>query len=156
MGEFYLKNPTSNNFDLVDNDFSLLKLIEDLGDDNFLDLYVEHVVDKLEVVKDKVPTGYLCGSTISESVNKDGVKNSNNINVDEGDQQRAAQFENINIEVGVDEEVHNKIPNMRILMLKLVYMMHQILKVLKLIGIVVMIHKSMLFQIKMTQRLMKS
>lgn len=82
MSGFYFKDPTSNNFVLVDNDFSLLKLIDDLGDGNFLDLYVEHVVDELEVVKDGVPTGYLCGPTIGESVNENGVENSHNINVD--------------------------------------------------------------------------
>lgn len=40
VGGFYFKDPTSNNFVLVDNDFILLKLIEDLGDCDFLDLYV--------------------------------------------------------------------------------------------------------------------
>ncbi|KAG5585685.1 hypothetical protein H5410_046119, partial [Solanum commersonii] len=49
------------------------------------------------------PTGYLCGPTVGESVNEDGVENSHNINMDEGLQQGAAQSENINVEFGVDE-----------------------------------------------------
>ncbi|KAH0671960.1 hypothetical protein KY284_023047 [Solanum tuberosum] len=98
MGGFYFKDPTTNNFVLVDNDFSLLNLIKDLGDGDFLDLYVQHVVDEVEVIKDGVPTGYLCGPTVGENVNEDGVENSHNINVDEG-----AQSENINVEVGVDD-----------------------------------------------------
>jgi len=103
VGGFYFKDPTTNNFVLVDNDFSLLNLIKDLGDGDFLDLYVQHVVDEVEVIKDGVPTGYLCGPTVGESVNENGVENSHNINVDEGLQQGAAQSENINVEVGVDE-----------------------------------------------------
>ncbi|WMV45876.1 hypothetical protein MTR67_039261 [Solanum verrucosum] len=103
VGGFYFKDPTTNNFILVDNDFSLLNLIKDLGDGDFLDLYVQYVVDEVEVVKDGVPTGYLCGPTVGESVNEDGVENSHNINVDEGLQQGAAQSENINVEVGVEE-----------------------------------------------------
>ncbi|KAH0635985.1 hypothetical protein KY290_036386 [Solanum tuberosum] len=91
-------DPTTNNFVLVDNDFSLLKLIKDLGDGDFLDLYIQHVVDEVEIIKDGVPTGYLCGPTVGENVNEDGVENSHNINVDEG-----AQSENINVEVGVDD-----------------------------------------------------
>ncbi|KAG5606486.1 hypothetical protein H5410_027978 [Solanum commersonii] len=101
-----------------DNDFSLLNLIKDLGDGDFLDLYVQHVVDKVEVIKDGVPKGYLYGPTVGESVNEDGVENSHNINVDkgaqskniivevgvdEGLQQGATQSENINVEVGVDD-----------------------------------------------------
>ncbi|KAH0675270.1 hypothetical protein KY285_023071 [Solanum tuberosum] len=91
-------DPTTNNFVLVDNDFSFLNLIKDLGDGDFLDLYVQHVVDEVEVIKDGVPTGYLCGPTVGENVNEDGVENSHNINVDEG-----AQSENINVEVGIDD-----------------------------------------------------
>ncbi|KAH0636523.1 hypothetical protein KY289_036438 [Solanum tuberosum] len=98
VGGFYFKDPTTNNFVLVDNNFSLLNLIKDLGDGDFLDLYVQHVVDEIEVIKDGVPTGYLCGPTIGENVNEDGVENSHNINVDEG-----AQSENINVKVGVDD-----------------------------------------------------
>uniref|UniRef100_M1BHL2 Gag-pol polyprotein n=1 Tax=Solanum tuberosum TaxID=4113 RepID=M1BHL2_SOLTU len=98
VGGFYFKDPTINNFVLVDNDFSLLNLIKDLGDGDFLDLYVQHVVDEVEVIKDGVPTGYLCGPTVGENVNEDGVKNSHNINLDE-----RAQSENINVEVGVDD-----------------------------------------------------
>ncbi|KAH0694146.1 hypothetical protein KY285_021243 [Solanum tuberosum] len=98
VGGFYFKDPTTNNFVLVDNDFSLLNLIKDLGDSDFLDLYVQHVVDEVEVIKDGVPTGYLCGPTVGENINEDGIENSHNINVDEG-----AQSENINVEVGVDD-----------------------------------------------------
>ncbi|KAG5628935.1 hypothetical protein H5410_000652 [Solanum commersonii] len=79
VGGFYFKNPTTNNFVLVDNDFSLLNLINDLGDDDFVDLYVQHVVDEVEVIKNGVPAGYLCGPTAE------------------------AQSENINVEVGVDD-----------------------------------------------------
>ncbi|WMV16679.1 hypothetical protein MTR67_010064 [Solanum verrucosum] len=103
VGGFYFKDPTSNNFVLVDNDFSLLNLIKDLGDGDFLDLYVRHVIDEVEIIKDGVPTGYLCGPTVGEIINEDGVENSHNINVDEGLQQGAAQSENISVEVGVDE-----------------------------------------------------
>ncbi|KAG5598643.1 hypothetical protein H5410_030013 [Solanum commersonii] len=56
VGGFYFKDPTTNNFVLVDNDFSLLNLIKDLGDGDLLDLYVQHVVDEVEVIKDGVPT----------------------------------------------------------------------------------------------------
>ncbi|KAH0778516.1 hypothetical protein KY290_004943 [Solanum tuberosum] len=80
---------TTNNFVLVDNDFSSLNLIKDLGDGDFLDLYVQHVVDEVEVVKDGVPIGYLYGPTV--------------VGVDGGLQQGAAQSENINVEVGVDD-----------------------------------------------------
>ncbi|KAG5603423.1 hypothetical protein H5410_034793 [Solanum commersonii] len=103
VGGFYFKDPTTNNFVLVDNDFSLLNLIKDLGDGDFLDLYVEHVVDEVEIIKDGVPTGYLCGPTVGEIINEDGVENSHNIKVDEGLQQEATQSENINVEVGVDD-----------------------------------------------------
>ncbi|KAG5589577.1 hypothetical protein H5410_040091 [Solanum commersonii] len=103
VGGFYFKVPTTNNFVLVKNDFSLLNLIKDLGDGDFLDLYVEHVVDEVEIIKDGVPTSYLCGPTVDEIINEDGVENSHNINVDEGLQQGAAQSENISVGVGVDE-----------------------------------------------------
>ncbi|KAK4710316.1 hypothetical protein R3W88_004829 [Solanum pinnatisectum] len=105
IGESKVKyvDPTTNNFVVVDNDFNLLNLIKDLGDGDFLDLYVQHVVDEVEVVKNGVPTGYLCGPTVDESVNEDGVENSHNINVDERLQQGVAQSENINVEVGVDK-----------------------------------------------------
>ncbi|WMV54943.1 hypothetical protein MTR67_048328 [Solanum verrucosum] len=103
VGGFYFKDPTTNNFVLVDNDFSLLNLIKDLGDGDFLDLYVQYVIDEVEIIKDGVPTDYLCGPTVGEIINEDGVENSHNINVDEGLQQGAAQSENISIEVGVDE-----------------------------------------------------
>ncbi|KAG5583075.1 hypothetical protein H5410_053702 [Solanum commersonii] len=101
VGGFYFKDPTTNNFVLVDNDFSLLNLIKDLGDGDFLDLYVEYVVDEVEIIKDGVPIGYLCGPTVGEIINEDGIENSHNINVDEGLQQGAAQSENIS--VGVDD-----------------------------------------------------
>ncbi|WMV07628.1 hypothetical protein MTR67_001013 [Solanum verrucosum] len=85
-----------------------------LVDGDFLDLYVQHVVDEVKIVKDKVPTGYLCGLTVGENVNEGGVENSHDINVGEveslhdinvgkGLQQGAAQFENINVEVGIDD-----------------------------------------------------
>ncbi|KAG5629528.1 hypothetical protein H5410_001245 [Solanum commersonii] len=64
-------------------DLSLLNLIKDLGDGDFLDLYVQHVVDEVKIVKDGVPTGYLCGLTVGESVNEGGVENSHDINVGE-------------------------------------------------------------------------
>ncbi|KAH0700984.1 hypothetical protein KY284_015199 [Solanum tuberosum] len=57
-------DPTTNNFVLVDNDFSLLNLIKDLGDGDFLDLYVQHVIDEVEIIKDGVPT-----ATQSENIN---------------------------------------------------------------------------------------
>ncbi|KAK4716133.1 hypothetical protein R3W88_014471 [Solanum pinnatisectum] len=95
VGGFYFKDPTTNKFVLVDDDFSLPNLIKDLGDGDFLDLYVQHVVDEVEVVKDGVPTVYVCGPTVGESVNEDGVENSHNINVDEGLQHRVAHYENI-------------------------------------------------------------
>ncbi|KAH0633236.1 hypothetical protein KY284_036022 [Solanum tuberosum] len=106
VGGFYFKDSTTNNFILVDNDFSLLNLIKDLGDGDFLDLYVQHVVDEVVIVKDGVPTGYLCGPTVVESFNEDGVENSHNINVDEGLQQGATQSDNINVEVVVDDASH--------------------------------------------------
>ncbi|KAG5621072.1 hypothetical protein H5410_006290 [Solanum commersonii] len=98
----------------IDKDhFSLMELLfytrdlgyvtVDLGDRDFLDLYVQHVVDEVEIIKDGVLTGYLCGPTVGEIINEDGVENSHNINVDEGLQQGAAQSENISVEVGVDE-----------------------------------------------------
>ncbi|KAG5579557.1 hypothetical protein H5410_050184 [Solanum commersonii] len=78
---FYFKYLTTNNFVLVDNDFSLLNLTKNLGDGDFLDLYVQHVVDEVDVVKNGVPI----------------------VGVDKGLQQGAAQSENIDIEVGVDD-----------------------------------------------------
>ncbi|KAG5579914.1 hypothetical protein H5410_050541 [Solanum commersonii] len=99
VGGFDFKDPTTNNFVLVDNDFSLLNLIKDLGDGDFLDLYVQHVIDEVEIIKDGVPTSYLCGPTIGEIINEDEVENSHNINVDERLQQGAAQSENIGVEV---------------------------------------------------------
>ncbi|KAH0722258.1 hypothetical protein KY285_004864 [Solanum tuberosum] len=66
---------------VVDNDFSLLNLIKDLGDGDFLDLYVQDVVDEVEVVKNGVPI----------------------VGVDGELQQGAAQSKNIDIEVGVDD-----------------------------------------------------
>ncbi|KAH0724752.1 hypothetical protein KY284_000617 [Solanum tuberosum] len=94
-------------------DFNLLNLIKDLGDGDFLDLYVQHVVDEVKIVKDGVPTGYLCRLTVGES-NEGGVENSHDINVGEveslddisvgeGLQQGAAQFENIDVKVGIDD-----------------------------------------------------
>ncbi|KAK6802805.1 hypothetical protein RDI58_000588 [Solanum bulbocastanum] len=95
-------------------DFSLLNLIKDLGDGGFLDLYVQHVMDEVKIVKDGVPIGYLCGLTVGETVNEGGVENSHDINVGEveslhdisvgeGLQQGDAQSENINVKVCIND-----------------------------------------------------
>ncbi|KAK4736921.1 hypothetical protein R3W88_000618 [Solanum pinnatisectum] len=111
-GWINFKDPTINNLVLVN--FTLLNLIKDLGDGDSLDLYVQHVVAEVKIVKDGVPTGYLCGLTVGESVNEGGVENSHDINVGkveslhdislgEGLQQGDAQSENINVKVGIDD-----------------------------------------------------
>ncbi|KAH0711451.1 hypothetical protein KY289_007410 [Solanum tuberosum] len=50
VGGFCVKDPTKNDFIEVETDFTLLNLIKDLKDGDFLDLYVKHVVDDVEVV----------------------------------------------------------------------------------------------------------
>ena len=47
----------------MDTDFTLVNLIKDLKGGDFLDIYVKHVVDDVEVVT----TGLLCGSALKKT-----------------------------------------------------------------------------------------
>lgn len=58
-----VKDPTKNGFIEVDTDFTLVNLIKDLKGGDFLDIYVKHVVDDVEVVT----TGLLCGSALKKT-----------------------------------------------------------------------------------------
>ena len=60
VGGFCVKDPTKNGFIEVDTNFTLVNLIKDLKDGDFLNLYVKHVVDDVEVVT----AGLLCGSVV--------------------------------------------------------------------------------------------
>ena len=60
---FSVEDLTKNEFIEVDTDLSLLNLIKGLNDGDFLDLYVKHVVDDVEVVT----TGLLCGSALKKT-----------------------------------------------------------------------------------------
>ena len=64
VGGFCVKDPTKNDFIEVDTDLTLVNLIKDLKDGDFLDIYVKHVVDDVEVVT----TGLLCGSVVEEDL----------------------------------------------------------------------------------------
>lgn len=110
VGGFYFKDPKKKVFIEVENDLTLVSLVEDLEDGDFLDLYVNHVVDELEVVEDGVPSGFLCGTVGDQSSNVVG-ENSNvgenistvhDINV-EGLHEEPTQTDNIDIESGADE-----------------------------------------------------
>ncbi|KAM3303499.1 hypothetical protein P3S67_014529 [Capsicum chacoense] len=109
VGGFYFKNPKKKVFIEVENDLTLVSLVEDLKDRDFLDLYVNHVVDELEVVEDGVPSGFLCGTVGDQSSNVVG-ENSNvgenisiahDINV-KGLHEEPTQTDNID-KSGVDE-----------------------------------------------------
>ena len=88
VGEFCVKNPTKIGFIEVDTDFTLVNLIKDLKDGDFLDIYVKHVVDDLEVVT----TGLLCGSVVEEDLEDINVTASEGLN-------HEAESENVNVEV---------------------------------------------------------
>ncbi|KAK4730565.1 hypothetical protein R3W88_023553 [Solanum pinnatisectum] len=81
----------------VETDFTLLNLIKDVQDGDFLDLYVKHVVDDVEVV---TTTGLLCGSVVEKNRNMVGEEDLQDINVivSEG-LNHQAEFENVNVEV---------------------------------------------------------
>ncbi|KAM3290891.1 hypothetical protein P3S67_019180 [Capsicum chacoense] len=110
VGGFYFKDPKKKVFIEVENDLTSVSLVEDLEDGDFLDLYVNHVVDEVEVVEDRVPSSFLCGTVGDQSSNVIG-ENSNvgenistvhDINV-EGLHEELTQTDNIDIESGADE-----------------------------------------------------
>ncbi|PHT75975.1 hypothetical protein T459_19497 [Capsicum annuum] len=76
VGGFYFKDSKKKVFIEVENDLTLVSLVEDLKDGDFLDLYVNHVVDELEVVEYGVPSTFLSGPVGDQSSNVVG-KNSN-------------------------------------------------------------------------------
>ncbi|KAM3355735.1 hypothetical protein P3S68_022448 [Capsicum galapagoense] len=110
VGGFYFKDPKKKVFIEVENDLTLVSLFEDLEDGDFLDLYVNHVVDEVEVVEDGVPSDFLYGTVGDQSSNMVG-ENSNvgenistvhAINV-EGLHEEPTQTDNIDIKFGADE-----------------------------------------------------
>ncbi|PHT38441.1 hypothetical protein CQW23_22014 [Capsicum baccatum] len=110
VGGLYCKDPIKKVFIKVENDLTLVSLVEDLKYGDFLDLYVNHVVDKLEVVEDGVPSAFLCGPVGDQSSNVVG-ENSNvgeyistfhDINF-EGLHEKPTQTDNIDVEFGADE-----------------------------------------------------
>ncbi|XP_069145097.1 uncharacterized protein [Solanum lycopersicum] len=88
VGGFCVKDPTKNDFIEVDTDLTLVNLIKDLKDGDFLDIYVKYVVDDLEVVT----TGLLCGSVVEEDLEDINVTASEGLN-------HEAESENVNVEV---------------------------------------------------------
>ncbi|TMW80196.1 hypothetical protein EJD97_022949, partial [Solanum chilense] len=88
VGGFVLKTPTKNGFIEVHTDFILVNVIKDLKDGDFLDLYVKHVVDDVEVVT----TDLLCGSVIEEDLEDINVTASEGLN-------HEAESENVNVKV---------------------------------------------------------
>ncbi|KAH0636448.1 hypothetical protein KY290_036886 [Solanum tuberosum] len=96
VGGFCFKDPTKNDFIEVDIDLSLLNLVKDLKDGDFLDLYVKYVVDEVEVVT----TGSLCGSVVEKNKNMVGEEDLQDVNVTAGEGLiHEAEFENVNVEV---------------------------------------------------------
>ncbi|KAK4732234.1 hypothetical protein R3W88_025222 [Solanum pinnatisectum] len=80
----------------VEIDFTLLNLIKDLKDGDFLDLYVKHVVDDVEVVT----TGLLYGSVVEKNSNVVGEEDLQFINVTASEGlNHEAESENVNVEV---------------------------------------------------------
>ncbi|PHT86401.1 hypothetical protein T459_08507 [Capsicum annuum] len=110
IGGFYFKDPKKEVFVEVENDLTLVSLVEDLEDEDFLDLYVNHVVDEVEVLEDGVPSGFLCGTVGDQSSNVVGenrnvgenISTVHDINV-EGLHEEPTQTNNIDIESGADE-----------------------------------------------------
>ncbi|KAH0638709.1 hypothetical protein KY285_035295 [Solanum tuberosum] len=102
-------DPTTNNFVLVDNDFSLLNLIKDLGDGDFLDLYVQHVVDEVEVIKDGVPT-----RAQSENINVEvGVDNASDLEGVETDWDNSDDSQEFAIPDDDDSEIDEELRTLR-------------------------------------------
>ena len=77
VGGFCVKDPTKNGFIEVDTNFTLVNLIKDLKDGDFLNLYVKHVVDDVEVVT----AGLLCGSVIEEDLEDINVTANERLNL---------------------------------------------------------------------------
>ena len=72
----------------MDTDLTLVNLIKDLKDGEFLDIYVKHVVDDIEVIT----TGLLCGSVIEEDLENINVTASEGLN-------HEGESENVNVKV---------------------------------------------------------
>ncbi|KAH0644906.1 hypothetical protein KY284_032790 [Solanum tuberosum] len=97
VGGFRVKDPTKNDFIEVETDFTLLNLIKDLKDGDFLNLYVKHVVDDVEVV---ITTSLLCGPVVEKHSNVVGEEDLQDINVTASEGlNHEAESENVNVEV---------------------------------------------------------
>ncbi|KAF3677213.1 putative transcription factor VIP1-like [Capsicum annuum] len=107
---FYFKDTKKKVFIEVENDLTLVSLVEDLEDGDFLDLYVNQVVNEVEVVEDGVPSGFLCGTVGDQSSNvvdensnvDENISTVHDINV-EGLHEEPTQTDNIDIESGADK-----------------------------------------------------
>ena len=88
VGEFCVKDPTKNGFIEVGTNFTSVNLIKDLKDGDFLDIYVKHLVDDVEVVT----IGFLCGSVVEEDIEDINVTASKGLN-------HEAESENVNVKV---------------------------------------------------------
>ena len=92
VGGLCVKDPTKNGFIEVDTDLTLVNLIKDLKDGDFLDIYVKHMVDDVEVVT----TGLLCGSVVEEDLDDINVTASEALI-------HEAESENVNVEVDLGD-----------------------------------------------------
>ncbi|WMV46368.1 hypothetical protein MTR67_039753 [Solanum verrucosum] len=97
VGGFCVKDPTKNDFIKVETYFTLLNLIKDIKDGDFLDLYVKHMVDDVEVV---TTTSLLCGPVVEKNSNVVGEEDLQDINVTASEGlNHEAESENVNVEV---------------------------------------------------------
>jgi len=63
---FYLINPKSNDFVLIENDEQLYNIVCHLNHLDHLDLYIKHVVNEPVLLDETVPCGLLCGPEVVE------------------------------------------------------------------------------------------
>ncbi|KAG5605341.1 hypothetical protein H5410_026833 [Solanum commersonii] len=97
IGGFCVKDLTKNDFVEVETDFTLLNLIKDLKDGDFLYIYVKHVVDDVEVV---TTTGLLCGLVVEKNSNVVGKEDLQDMNVTASEGLNyEAESENVNVEI---------------------------------------------------------
>nr|XP_016463330.1 PREDICTED: uncharacterized protein LOC107786378 [Nicotiana tabacum] len=63
---FYLINPKSNDFVLIENDEQMYNIVCHLNHLDHLDLYIKHVVNEPVLLHETVPCGLLCGPEVVE------------------------------------------------------------------------------------------
>ncbi|MCD7447807.1 hypothetical protein HAX54_035284 [Datura stramonium] len=109
VGGFYDKDSKTNDLLPVESDAHLFKIVKDMKNGEFLDLYVVHVVNEAEVVEEDVGlTNLLTGSEIGENNNVSGevrAINVGDINTDHEVEKDLGEIENLeDINLEVDKE----------------------------------------------------